>query len=34
VNYWLETNTWPDFCAKPDTPYDCAAVARSLHPRA
>lgn len=27
VDYWQKTGNWPDFCAEPDLPYDCAAVA-------
>lgn len=23
VDYWEETGIWPDFCARPDLPYDC-----------
>jgi DNA-binding winged helix-turn-helix (wHTH) protein/TolB-like protein len=30
VDYWVKSNRWPDFCAEPDLPYDCRAVARSL----
>lgn len=31
VDYWLDTNLWPDFCTEPDLPFDCrqqAAAAR------
>jgi tetratricopeptide (TPR) repeat protein len=30
VDYWLNTDRWPDFCADPDLPYDCKQVAASL----
>lgn len=30
VDYWTRTNRWPDFCAEPDLPYDCRAVAKTL----
>jgi hypothetical protein len=30
VDYWSATGKWPDFCAAPDRPYDCKAVARAL----
>lgn len=30
VDYWRKTGNWPDFCAEPDLPYDCAAVAGAL----
>ncbi len=23
VDYWLDTNQWPDFCREPDLPFDC-----------
>ena len=32
VRYWTETNTWPDFCAKPGLGYDCRAVAAKAGP--
>jgi hypothetical protein len=32
VRYWTETNTWPDFCAKPGLGYDCKAVAAKAVP--
>jgi hypothetical protein len=31
VDYWLDTDQWPDFCLEPDLPFDCrqqAAEAR------
>lgn len=28
AKYWLESDRWPDFCAKPDLGYDCKAEAR------
>lgn len=27
LDYWLETEQWPDFCADPSLPYDCAEAA-------
>jgi tetratricopeptide (TPR) repeat protein len=30
VDHWQTTGRWPDFCAEPDLPYDCKAVAESL----
>jgi DNA-binding winged helix-turn-helix (wHTH) protein/TolB-like protein len=30
VDYWRSTGRWPDFCAEPDLPYDCRAVAETL----
>lgn len=32
VDYWLDTDQWPDFCFEPDLPFDCkeqAAAARA-----
>lgn len=26
LNYWRDSNQWPDFCAEPDLPYDCRQV--------
>ena len=23
VDYWLDTDQWPDFCFEPDLPFDC-----------
>jgi hypothetical protein len=23
VDYWLDTDQWPDFCSEPDLPFDC-----------
>lgn len=33
VDYWLDTNQWPDFCADDKLPYDCreAALAAREH---
>lgn len=28
LDYWLETDRWPDFCADPALPYDCQEEAR------
>ena len=30
LDYWLETDTWPDFCSAPELPYDCAEAARRV----
>jgi DNA-binding winged helix-turn-helix (wHTH) protein/tetratricopeptide (TPR) repeat protein/TolB-like protein len=30
VDYWRASGRWPDFCAEPDLPYDCRAVATAL----
>ena len=30
VDYWMQSGHWPDFCAEPDLPYDCKAVAKGL----
>jgi tetratricopeptide (TPR) repeat protein len=30
VDYWTQTERWPDFCAEPDLPYDCRAEAARL----
>ncbi|PWE17899.1 hypothetical protein DDZ18_04805 [Marinicauda salina] len=30
VEYWLETDEWPDFCDEPDLPYDCETEARAV----
>jgi class 3 adenylate cyclase/TolB-like protein len=27
VDYWRATGRWPDFCARPDLPYDCKVEA-------
>jgi DNA-binding winged helix-turn-helix (wHTH) protein/tetratricopeptide (TPR) repeat protein len=33
VRYWTETNTWPDFCARPGLGYHCKAqAAKALRP--
>jgi tetratricopeptide (TPR) repeat protein len=35
VDYWLDTDQWPDFCAEPDLPFDCrekATAARDAGP--
>jgi len=31
VNYWRASGKWPDFCAEPDWPYNCQAMARALN---
>ena len=28
LDYWLGTDTWPDFCSDPDLPYNCQDAAR------
>lgn len=30
VDYWTRSGIWPDYCAQPDLPYDCRAVAARL----
>ena len=30
LDYWRRSGDWPDFCAEPDLPYDCKAVAARL----
>jgi adenylate cyclase len=30
VEYWMETNRWPDFCEDPSLPYDCRQEARRV----
>lgn len=30
VDFWRTTGRWPDFCAEPDLPYDCRAIADRL----
>lgn len=27
IEYWLESEKWPDFCAEPSFPYDCRTAA-------
>jgi len=27
VDYWLESDHWPDFCSEEDLPYDCKEIA-------
>jgi hypothetical protein len=27
VDYWLDTDHWPDFCTAKDAPYDCKKAA-------
>ena len=27
VDYWLDTDQWPDFCATEKLPYDCKEAA-------
>jgi tetratricopeptide (TPR) repeat protein len=29
-DFWRETGKWPDFCARPDLPYDCRAEVDKL----
>lgn len=29
-DFWRDTGKWPDFCARPDLPYDCKAEADKL----
>ncbi len=29
-DFWRETGRWPDFCARPDLPYDCKAELAKL----
>ena len=29
VDYWLESDRWPDFCASEKLPYDCKEAALS-----
>lgn len=29
-DFWRETGKWPDFCARPDLPYDCKAEVAEL----
>lgn len=28
IDYWLDTDQWPDFCAEPDLSFDCHAEAK------
>lgn len=30
VDYWIKSNSWPDFCSEPDLPYDCRKIARTV----
>ena len=30
LDYWRDSETWPDFCADPDLPYDCKKEAARL----
>jgi tetratricopeptide (TPR) repeat protein len=30
VDYWLDTNQWPDFCAEPDLPFNCTVEAAKV----
>lgn len=30
IEYWRETDKWPDFCFNPDLPYNCKAEAAKL----
>ena len=29
IDYWLESDRWPDFCASEKLPYDCKEAALS-----
>lgn len=29
-DYWRKSGKWPDFCFRPDLPYDCKAEAARL----
>lgn len=29
LEYWLQTDSWPDYCRDPELPYDCEETARS-----
>ena len=30
IDYWIETNQWPDFCSTEQLRYDCAEAARAV----
>jgi TolB-like protein len=30
LDYWLETDSWPDFCSDPELPYDCKQEAKRV----
>ena len=30
LEYWRKYGIWPDFCSKPDLPYDCKAEAAKI----
>ncbi|MEO5578095.1 MAG: hypothetical protein ABIR25_03460, partial [Sphingomicrobium sp.] len=30
LDYWRQSGTWPDFCYRPDLPYDCKAEAAKV----
>jgi len=30
LDYWLETDNWPDYCAEPELPYVCEQIAARL----
>jgi len=32
IDFWRRSGKWPDFCERPDRPYDCRAVAAKLVP--
>ena len=29
-DFWRDTGKWPDFCGRPDIPYDCRAEVAKL----
>jgi len=29
-DYWLDSETWPDYCSDPELPYDCETAARRV----
>lgn len=33
VDYWLDTDQWPDFCGEPDLPFDCRTQALAVRER-
>lgn len=33
TDFWRDTDMWPDFCARPDLPYDCRVEAAKLTSR-
>jgi TolB-like protein/DNA-binding winged helix-turn-helix (wHTH) protein len=34
LDYWLQTETWPDYCSDPQLPYDCDDAARRYRQQA